>query len=146
MKHVEVIRRDMKKVGKIQPDWRGTQGRAILEERKIFLDVSFPAKTVWSERLILEHERAHFVAFDAGFDDDLTPAQEEMLADWLGLVRTPDKCLHINELYMKRWLLGNYNFKNTVGKVAVFRRILDLLGIGPAQNRAALALRMLKVL
>jgi hypothetical protein len=145
MKHVDVVRRDMAKVGKIQPDWLGTQGRALLSERKIVLDVKFPPKTVWSERVILEHEKAHFVTFDLGIDDDVTSAQEEMFADWLGLVRTPNKCLHINEVHMKNWILDGLKFRGA-GKVAVLARIITLLKLCVPGKEMMLAQDMVKVL
>lgn len=134
MKPVKIIRIDFKKVARIQRDWHGTTGRAIWEDRKIYLDKNLPARTTWSERVILEHEKAHFVIMDADVDQEITDAQHELLADFLGLIRTPDKYLHINEKYMKRWLMNKRSWNKQ--RYAIIFDILVLLGIrkNPAQQ------------
>lgn len=146
MRKVEIIHRDFRKISRLQPDWRGTQGRAILEDRKIYLDTRCPPRTVWGKRTILEHERAHFAAFDIGLDDELTPAQEELLADWLGLVRTPDRDLHINEQYMKRWILDGWGFKKKDEKILVLTRIIKLLRLWPKRVPHVVARALLQAL
>lgn len=127
MKRVRVVYRDFSKVSKVQPDWAGTQGRADQEARTIYIDQGCPDRTTWSKRVILEHERAHFVLFDAGLEVDAR--QEELFADWLGLIRTPNKYLHINERYMKDWLLRGREFRTPIGKHAVLVNLVVTLDI-----------------
>lgn len=127
MKPVKIVRRDFKAIARVQPDWHGTTGRADWEARTIYIDKSLPARTIWSERVILEHEKAHFVIMDSGVDEKLTDQQHELLADFLGLVRTPNKNLHINERYMKRWLIKGMSWKKQRYDIVI--RLLNLLGI-----------------
>jgi hypothetical protein len=122
MKKVQIILTDFSKVSRLQPDWEETTGRADLEARKIYVEEKLPRKTIWSSRMVLEHEKAHFYIHDAGLK--MTDAQEELLADWIGLVKTPDKYLQHSERLMKRWI------KDGLKGERVILRIVQLLGIG----------------
>lgn len=141
MKPVRIVRRNFQKIARVQPDWHGTTGRADWDARTIYLHDALPHRTIWSERVILEHEKAHFVIMDSGVDDQITPAQDELLADFLGLVRTPNKHLHINERYMKQWLLGNYSWKNN--RLQVLMKLLLLLNVPDYTDKAKRMLRCL---
>lgn len=133
MKPVTIIRTDFARIKRVQPDWHGTQGRAFIDERKIYIDTRCPEITQWGERSILEHEKAHFIIWDAGLRD-LPTDKEELLADWIGLVRTPNRFLHTNEKHLKAWI------KSGLKGWRVYMRIVQLLGIGDpfqAQHTAA---------
>ena len=127
MKPVTIIRTDFARIKRVQPDWRGTQGRAFIDERKIYIDTHCPTVTQWGERSILEHEKAHFIIWDAGLRD-LPTDKEELLADWIGLVRTPNRFLHTNELHLKHWI------KSGLKGSQVLLRIVQLLDIGPPES------------
>ena len=122
MKKVQIILTDFSKVSRLQPDWGDTTGRADLEARKIYVEEKLPRKSIWGSRLVLEHEKAHFYIHDAGLT--MTLGQEEMLADWIGLVRTPDKYLQHSERLMRRWI------KDGLKGPQVILRIVQLIGIG----------------
>ncbi len=126
MKKVQIILTDFSKVSRLQPDWENNLGRAEYDSRKIYLSDKLPKRTMWGHRLILEHEKAHFYIHDAGLV--LSKKQDELLADWLGLVRTPDKYLEINEKLLKDWI------KDGLKGPQVILRIVQLLGIGRPES------------
>lgn len=141
MKPVRIVRRNFKLVARQDKEWRRITGLADWYSRTIYIDKGLPQITRWSERVILEHERAHFAIMDAEIDDQLFLAQDELLADWVGLVRTPDKYLHKNERFFKRWLLNGQSWKRS--KLSILTRFFRMLKTVHPRNKAR---RLLKTL
>lgn len=126
-KPIQVSAIDFVKTAQVNPDFKDVQGMAYYEQDKIYINKTQPEKTIFGQKVLLNHEICHIKLHHLSIKMPIQ--KEELYCDLEALVQTADRYLRVNEKLLKKHLLGGLTWRKSANRYDIVSKICKFLDI-----------------